>query len=113
MIDLDRFTDKPEEFLKYIQWSKNGAESSYFIDIPDTGVPIGGSLNIKKPFLSAPEWVMNNFYLLDLGPAYIDGEYKEHVTPFMLFESEAKNSTGSLLVNGPGYVTTNFWRYKH
>ena len=62
VIDLDRFRDLPVKFLDYIAWG-GSIDNSFFIY---QGKVI--------PFIKAPEWVMTNFWLLDLGELEIDLE---------------------------------------
>ena len=103
LIDLDKFSTNPERFLTYILWGGTPKNSFY-------NAGYGGN-NI--PFLQSPEWVINNFYLLDLGQAYINGKIESHITPAMLFESKIKTLTPGMLVNGHAYAINNFWRRKH
>jgi hypothetical protein len=60
VIDLDRFKKDPVNFLDYIAWG-GSIENSYFLYQGEV-----------IPFLKAPEWVMTNFWLLDLGELKID-----------------------------------------
>jgi len=85
-------------------WGGTPVNSSY-IESPQSDYYI--------PFLNSPEWVMNNFYLLDLGPAYVNGKIENHVTPAMLFESEAKTLIQGMALNGFGYAKNDFWRREH
>ena len=110
IIDLDRFSENPVDFLNYIVWGNEGAKNSHFVNYGES--IINGGIDVS-PFLDSPEWVMNNFYLLDLGPAYINGSIKEHVTPYMLFESEAKGLEANKVLHGLGYARDDFWRYEH
>ncbi len=107
IIDLDRFSNDPDKFLKHISWAPAGPEESSYRELsPDEREVI---LNV--PFLESPEWVMNNFYLLDLGPAYIEGKMVEHVTPEMLMVSEAIGLSPNMRVNGFAYTRTDWWKY--
>lgn len=74
-IDLQKYKYNPVEFLDNILWRDN-VKSSYFID----------KINKKLvPLEEAPEWVLTNFYLLDLGEfdAHLDYRPKKisHLTP--------------------------------
>ena len=84
-IDLHKFSD-PIEFLSYIAW-KDNAEESYFVDFDNTEV---------RELSSAPEWVMNNFYLLKIPKIQIVSfapnamllaapDVYENITPFELY----------------------------
>jgi hypothetical protein len=55
-IDLEKFKKDSIKFFDYIAWKEN-IDNSFFIDIPN-----------KKysPLKYAPEWVMNNLYLLNI-----------------------------------------------
>lgn len=97
LVDLGRFEDNPTTFLRHIQWSGK-PETSIFI--PDLTKP-----NNRIPFLEAPEWVMVNFYLLDLGEGfYINGKMQKHITPETLFTNESKRLPPGHLVNGYAYT---------
>jgi len=106
IIDLDIYSDDPKQFLKHVFWSPKGPEHSEYITLD----PTDRTIILKKPFLEAPEWVMNNFYLLDLGPAYINGEVVNHVTPEMLFKYHTRHITPNMQVNGIAYSRTDWWR---
>ena len=57
-INLEKYKNRPVAFLKNIAWGGN-INNSFYID-----------QNNKKKFIplnQAPEWVMNNFWLLRLG----------------------------------------------
>ena len=55
-IDLQKYKKDPMEFFQVIAW-KDNVENSFFVDY-----------NNKKliPLKDAPEWVMNNLYLLNI-----------------------------------------------
>ena len=55
-IDLQKYKKNPMEFFQVIAW-KDNVENSFFVDY-----------NNKKliPLKDAPEWVMNNLYLLNI-----------------------------------------------
>ena len=55
-IDLQKYAKDPIDFLRNIAWKEN-VENSYFIDKQN---------NKLTPLKDAPEWVMNNLYLLNL-----------------------------------------------
>jgi hypothetical protein len=106
VIDLDRFSSDPWEFVKYILWSKLGAKYSYFIvrGFEGTG-------NIY-PFLEAPEWVMTNFYLLEM-PKF---EYEEvkypTITPAKFFEILSKDYLrGDPMISGSTMYYGKLYRY--
>ena len=96
--DLGRFEKDPEQFLKHINWSNEGAEKSYYVTYEMPQFPGVPTLN---PFLKAPEWVMNNFYLLNIGPGIIDGKWEKKRTPSMFFEDKAKTER---MVRGRKYI---------
>lgn len=56
-IDLERFKKNPIDFLLNIAWHTN-IDDSYFLDY---------SKGQKTPLKEAPDWVINNLYLLNLG----------------------------------------------
>ena len=105
LVDLGRFEDNPNRFLEHIEWSGK-PETSWFYpnrEKPETVIP----------FLQSPEWVMVNFYLLDLGRGYINGKMEKHVTPEMLFDSEFKLFGSKYYINGLRYAINDFWRNPH
>ena len=55
-IDLQRYKKNPINFLNNIAW-KDNVDNSYFIDYKNREL---------IPLKEAPEWVMNNLYLLNL-----------------------------------------------
>lgn len=83
VIDLDRFSENPAKFFDYIAWG-DSIENSFFLYKGEV-----------IPFLKAPEWVMTNFWLLDLGELRFDSfdmndfvlSYKiySHLKPHELF----------------------------
>ena len=64
-IDLQRFKKNPIEFFLNIAW-KNNIDDSFFVDY---------SNERKTPLTEAPDWVMNNLYLLNLPNVRIGNEY--------------------------------------
>jgi len=114
VIDLDMFSKDPWWFLQYIQWSPKGAKFSKFIGNKDNSEfsPIMlGNRRHEIPFLEAPEWVMNNFYLLQIPNfKYNDIKYS-NITPAKLFEIKAKDLNQNMIVNGYG-IYTNRRNYK-
>ena len=73
--NLQKYKETPVEFLNNILW-KDSIKCSYFID----------KLNKNLvPLEESPEWVLTNFYLLDLGEfdAHLDYRSKKisHPTP--------------------------------
>jgi hypothetical protein len=101
VIDLDRFRDSPANFLDYIAWG-GSIEDSYFL--------YNGEV---IPLLKAPEWVMTNFWLLDLGELKIDLEegdgfvlgYKtySHLKPHELLAKFPKPNKGFFIL---GFIKT-------
>ena len=63
LIDLDRYAKNPMEFSKNIVWNKD-IEHSYYV--PE-GLFDKSQIKDLIPLSDAPEWVLNNLYLLDLG----------------------------------------------
>ena len=61
LIDLDRFSKDPIKFLDNIVWLTDIDHSFY---VPSDSYDIKNHLT---PLKDAPEWVLNNLYLLDLG----------------------------------------------
>ena len=55
-IDLQKYKKNPMQFLSNIAW-KDNVNSSYFID---------EQTKKRVPLKEAPEWVMNNLYLLNI-----------------------------------------------
>ena len=55
-IDLQRFKKNPMEFFLNIAWKTN-IDDSFFVDYANER---------KTPLKEAPDWVMNNLYLLNL-----------------------------------------------
>jgi len=99
IIDLQIYAKKPWDFLKHILWSPKGKEFSFYY--------VEGQ---QFPFINAPEWIMNNFYLLNLGDIYVyeaenkPNEYYSNVTPYKLFQIESLTTEPNMMINGPGYV---------
>jgi hypothetical protein len=62
IIDLSLFSKNPMNFLKHIVW-RGSIEDSYFE--PETNP--NKTYKHYIPLLQAPEWVITNLYLLDLG----------------------------------------------
>lgn len=108
LIDLDMFSNNPAEFLRHIGWSGDPNTSIYYKKV------LNSNRWLHSPFLQAPEWVMNNFYLLDLGPSYINSDSGKilvnNVTPYMLFTSEARDLEPGMVIGGPGYAANQYWR---
>jgi hypothetical protein len=61
IIDLEKYRDNPISFLDIILWDPHGIGESFYETSPDD----------IESLLKAPEWVMNNLYLLDLGKELI------------------------------------------
>ena len=55
-IDLQKYKKDPRQFLFNIAW-KDNIENSFFVDYNNNKI---------IPLKDAPEWVMNNLYLLNL-----------------------------------------------
>ena len=68
IIDLEKFP-KPVDFLSHILWGSEGIENSLYIENPKD-MFIGPGKWI--PLSEAPEWVMNNLWLLKLGDLKIN-----------------------------------------
>ena len=70
--------ESPEKFLSYISWSPKGPEYS------EVSVP-----NIESylsPFLTAPEWLKTNFYLLKIPSFRYNGISHFSITQEKIFE---------------------------
>lgn len=103
VIDLERFKNDSVAFLDYIAWG-GSVEKSFFI--------WEGKL---IPFLEAPEWVMTNFWLLDLGEINIDSDLMQdfilqyttysHLKPFELLN---KLWTGDYIVGLQMYAPDRY-----
>ena len=63
LIDLDRFSKNPMKFLDNIVWDRD-IQHSYYVSDGVLDTYIRGQL---IPLMDAPEWVLNNLYLLNLG----------------------------------------------
>ena len=97
LVDLERFKNDPVKFLDLILWNDKGIERSFYID--EQGEPILLS--------SAPEWVITNFWLLDLGvirvadltstAILLDSNVYSHLKPFELLK---KQHTKQFYLNG-------------
>jgi hypothetical protein len=74
-IDLDRFTTEPLKFISHVHWSPRGEKYSFFF--------FNGGIS---SFETAPEWMKNNFYLLDVGLVNIFGKEFSHITPYEFFK---------------------------
>ena len=101
-IDLQKYKNNPENFFHLIFW-KDDLDNSYFLDFE------------KKKFIplkEAPEWVMNNLYLLNIDEINIHfygemrfrgeestREYKniKPIEIFKLFQTFQKQSKGLFL----------------
>jgi hypothetical protein len=91
VIDLEIFKEDPVKFLDYIAWGGTIKNSFY---INEWG---------KVPFLEAPEWVMTNFWLLDLGELKIDSsEFEDFILEY---------TTYSHLT--PHDLLTKLWKNRH
>jgi hypothetical protein len=83
-IDLQRFKKNPMEFFLNIAW-KTDVEDSFFIDY---------SNERKTPLKDAPDWVMNNLYLLNLNnikvSSPISGKVKKYknIKPVELLQEQ-------------------------
>ena len=95
VIDLDRFSNDPWQFLPFVLWSPKGIDFSKYRDKEGEVIP----------FNEAPSWVMNNFFLLNLGPiTTIDGVFYESVTPYELFNEISRHVPENYLINGSGIL---------
>lgn len=97
VIDLDRFSNDPWQFLKYILWSHRGIEFSKFRDEQEV-----------IPLKETPSWVMNNFFLLNLGSVNIDGVSYENITPHQMFNIISQSVPENLLVSGFGILNHRY-----
>jgi hypothetical protein len=88
-IDLHKFPN-PIDFLSHIAWKEN-IDKSYFVDYDNTEI---------RELKSAPEWVMNNLYLLKIPNIQVvsfapnalllaASNVYENITPFELFSKIA------------------------
>lgn len=92
VIDLDRFSNNPWKFLPHVLWSPRGSEFSKYRDNQGNIVP----------FEQAPGWVMNNFFLLNLGPVTVNNIFYPSITPFQLFELVVKFVPDGTMLSGMG-----------
>ena len=92
LVDLQKFKNDPVKFLDLILWTDKGFKYSEFIN----------EYGWRNPLLSAPEWIMNNFWLLDLGVIKLKsvdptGIYSKnvyyHLKPFQILEKQKTTST--------------------
>ena len=89
-IDLQKYKINPEKFLYNIFW-KNNVDDSYFIDYENQKF-----VSLKE----APEWVMNNLYLLNIDEIKIYFEDKglrglkeyKNIKPIEIFQKFPSNS---------------------
>ena len=88
-IDLQKYKNKPDTFLFNIFW-KDDVDNSYFIDYEN---------QTYVPLKDAPEWVMSNLYLLNIGQIklYLDSGLKEYknikpIEIFQIFQKEHRDS---------------------
>ena len=84
-INLQKFKENPTKFLDYIMWHTN-IKSSLFL-------PDGKNGHQRQPLEQAPEWVLANLWLLDLGKIVVQSEYFstsnmvfDRVTPYQLYQ---------------------------
>ena len=85
IIDLDKFTNFPEKFLRNILWSPKGTEFIKYTAGDESKV-ILSRINEYTPFLQAPEWVITNYYFLKI-PKYLrEGKLYTSITPEEIFE---------------------------
>ena len=88
-IDLQKFKKNPMKFFDNIAWKEN-IESSFFLD----------SINKKLvPLKEAPEWVMNNLYLLNFDTKVRDlnqapGKFTEYknIKPIELLQKQTPST---------------------
>ena len=102
LIDLDRFSKDPIKFINNIVWMTDIDHSFY---VP-SNVDI---MNIKKhltPLKDAPEWVLNNLYLLNLGkiilrPSILSDAFTlENPKPIDLLIVTSKYSNSNHMIRG-------------
>lgn len=84
-VDLGKFSYNPERFLIHILWSPKGVEFIKYTPEEDSKIPAFRVNEYIKPFLEAPEWVINNYYFLKIRFLY-RGRYYKDITPEELFE---------------------------
>jgi hypothetical protein len=78
VIDLERFSKNPIEFFNYIIWYKD-LEHSFYKESQGMSYSDTKIFHLKD----APEWVMTNLYLLDLGEFFVLGKGNNYmVTKF-------------------------------
>ena len=101
-IDLQKFMKNQMDFFNFIAW-KNDIEGSFFIDTVQ-----------KKlvPLKEAPEWVMNNLYLLVLQSLRVqdrEGVVREYqnITPVELLQKQVKTSL--TYINGFVILSNTFY----
>ena len=71
-IDLQKYKNDPIKFFDNIAW-KSKIDDSLFVDF----------MNKKKiPLKDAPEWVMNNLYLLNVPSIYVGNENSGKITKY-------------------------------
>lgn len=116
VIDLDMFSRDPWQSLRYIQWSPKGAKFSIFIGFKDkpewSPIMLRAGRGNEIPFLDAPEWLMNVFYLLKIPNFQYNGIKYPNITPAKIFEILAKDMNENMMVNGYGiFANRKFYSY--
>ena len=103
-INLQMFKENPTKFLDYILWDSS-IKDSYFIQ------------DRKHERLeNAPEWVMANLWLLDLGTMKVHfhngskgREVFNHITPYQLYQKLKYHGASKLKFrDGIWYADTNY-----
>ena len=87
VLDTEKFSKHPIEFLEIIVWREN-INSSFYIDWKN------GTLT---PLLIAPDWVKNNLQLLNLGNISMGNIIYENVTPLEIL-SDIPSQEGKYII---------------
>jgi len=112
VIDLDRFSSDPWNFIKYVDWNLEGAEYSNFVLYgPGRSGDEGERIIARYPFLDSPEWVMTNFYLLELPRFQYKGVKYPTITPAKLFEILTKGLKPYGILRGNRLAVSKIYRY--
>ena len=101
-IDLGKYKEDPVKFLNNIVW-RNTVNESFFVDEKKKLVPLN----------QAPEWVMNNLYMLNI--PYLKKWYKEgikehrNITPIDLLQKQEYLDPKFGTVGGTTYSDRMFY----
>ena len=113
VIDLDRFSSDPWRFLRHILYDRS-PEFSKFIEYGPGRSRDEGETAYLTPFLKAPEWVMTNFYLLEIPRFEYKGVKYPTITPSKLFEiifKDIKHPVYKTYIHGDSMYSTGLYRY--